>query len=138
MKIVKLSESLSVSAQIAVDDVALIAEAGYDVIINNRPDGEEPGQPASDEIAAAAAAAGLTYVYLPVTAQDFPGPGYQQMSELLADEGQRTLAFCRSGTRCTNLWVVSREPSVRDEALEVARQNGYELVMATRHLEAGQ
>lgn len=138
MKIVKLSESLGVSAQISPADVAAIADAGYDVIVNNRPDGEEVGQPTSEAFAAAASEAGLDYFHLPVTAQDFPGADFSRMSELLADEGQRVLAFCRSGTRCTNLWVVSREPAQREDALEVARQNGFELVMATRHLEAAQ
>jgi len=138
MKIVKLSESLGVSAQISADDMAEIAAAGYDVIVNNRPDGEEQGQPTGVDLAAAAKAAGLAYHHLPVSAQDFPGADFQQMSALLADPGQRTLAFCRTGTRCTNLWVVSQSDADRQEAADVARQNGFDLAMASRHLDGAQ
>ena len=54
MNIVKLTESLGVSAQIAPEDVAEIAAQGYRVLINNRPDGEEENQPSGSAIAAAA------------------------------------------------------------------------------------
>ena len=53
MNIVKLSDNVAVSGQIQPEDVAAIADAGYKVLINNRPDGEEPGQPANADIAAA-------------------------------------------------------------------------------------
>lgn len=135
MNIVKLSESLGVAGQITPEDVAAIAAAGYDVIINNRPDGEVADQPDNAAIAAAAEAAGLDYYYLPVNAQDFPGRGFDQMRELLDDPGQRVLAFCRTGTRCTNLWVVSRDEADRAASVEVARQQGFELAMAGRYLE---
>lgn len=134
MKIVKLSENLGVSAQITVEDVAAIAAAGYDVIINNRPDAEEPNQPAGAAIEQAAQAAGLDYYHLPITAQDFPGAGFAQMASLLDDQAVRVLAFCRSGTRCTNLWVASQPEAERGEALETARQNGFDLAMVNRYL----
>ncbi len=135
MNIVKLSESLGVTGQITPEDVAAIAAAGYDVIINNRPDGEVADQPDNAAIAAAAEAAGIAYYYLPVNAQDFPGRGFDQMRELLGDPGQRVLAFCRTGTRCTNLWVVSRDEADRAASMEVSRQQGFELSLAARYLE---
>lgn len=134
MNAIKLSESLSVSPQIGVDDIAAIAAQGYDVVINNRPDAEQEGQPVSADIAAAAEAAGLDYYHLPMTAQDFPGAGFEQMAELLGDPGVRVFAFCRTGTRCTNLWVASRDETERESALEVARQKGFDLAMAMRYL----
>ena len=134
MKSVKLTEALSVSPQISVDDLANIAAQGYDVVVNNRPDGEEPNQPASADIAAAAEAAGLQYYYLPITAQDFPGADFAQMEAVLGDPGQRVFAFCRTGTRCTNLWVASRSEAERAEAEEVARQRGFELAMAHKFI----
>ena len=132
MNIVKLTENLGVSQQIAPEHVEAIAAAGYRVLINNRPDGEEPNQPPSAEIAAAAQAAGLEYYYLPITAMDFPGPDFAQMCEILADADKPVLAFCRSGTRCTNLWVASQGPGERDQAAMVARQLGYDLGMVAR------
>ena len=62
----RVTDQLSVSPQISVDDVQAAADQGFRLIINNRPDGEEAGQPAGREIEAAATAAGLAYVHIPV------------------------------------------------------------------------
>ncbi len=85
MNIVKLTDSLAVTAQITPEDVADIAAAGYKVLINNRPDGEEGTQPTAAAIGAVARAAGLEYHHLPVTALSFPGPDFDAMSDLLDD-----------------------------------------------------
>jgi len=132
MRIVKLTDTVAVSEQITPMDVAEIAAAGYRVLINNRPDGEVPGQPHNAEIEAAARAAGLEYHYLPVTAIDFPGPGFGKMTDLLDDDSRPVLAFCRSGTRCANLWVASRGNHERDWARAVAGRLGFDLGMS-RH-----
>jgi uncharacterized protein (TIGR01244 family) len=132
MNIVKLTESFAVSAQISEADVAAIAAAGYKVLINNRPDGEESSQPSSAAIAAAARAAGLEYHHLPVTALNFPGAGFEEMCDLLDDVDRPVLAFCRSGTRCTNLWIAGCEGSERQQAISLARQRGFDIGMAER------
>jgi uncharacterized protein (TIGR01244 family) len=134
MRIVKLAEGYAVSEQIMPTEVAAIAQAGYRVLINNRPDNEVPGQPASVDIAAAAAAAGLEYHYLPVTAASFPGPDIEKMRRLLNNGNGPVLAFCRSGTRCANLWVASRDGHERAEAGAVASSLGYDLGMSARCL----
>jgi uncharacterized protein (TIGR01244 family) len=138
MNIVKLTDSLGVSAQITPDDVAEIAAAGYMVLINNRPDGEEGTQPAGRAIAAAAQAAGLDYHYMPVTAMSFPGPDFDAMSDLLDDPARPVLAFCRSGTRCANLWVASCDAAARERAMKAASQRGYDLAMASNFIARGQ
>lgn len=132
MNVYKLSDTIGVSGQISVDIVSQIAEAGYKVLINNRPDGEEPGQPSSAVIAAAAEKVGLEYHHLPVTGFDFPGSGVEQMADFFDDEERPVYAFCRSGTRCTNLWVVTRDPDEQDEAAARARGIGFDLSMAAR------
>jgi uncharacterized protein (TIGR01244 family) len=132
MNIVKLTDSLGVSAQITEADVATIAAAGFKVLINNRPDGEEGNQPSSAAIAAAARAAGMEYHHLPVTAMDFPGAGFNEMCDLLDDPSRPVLAFCRSGTRCANLWVAGRDGAEREQAIAIARQRGFDLGMAAR------
>lgn len=132
MNAVKLSETVAVAGQISPAHVAGIAEAGYRVLVNNRPDGEEAGQPDSALIEAAALAAGIEYHHLPVTALDFPGPDVAQMASLLDDESRPVFAFCRTGTRCANLWVVTRAGDVRQQAAEQARKSGYDLGMAAR------
>ena len=130
MRVVQLSDSLSVSDQIEVGDVATIAAAGFKVLINNRPDNEAHNQPNSEAIAGAAKDAGLAYYHLPITAPDFPNFNFQQMASLVNDSQSPAFAFCRSGTRCTNLWVATRAPDQRESAVAVARQLGYDLSMA--------
>ncbi len=132
MNVYKLSETVAVAGQITPELVSQIAEAGYKVLINNRPDGEEPGQPSSDQIAAAAAEAGLEYHYLPVTAMDFPGNDAEQMADFFDDEQRPVFAFCRTGTRCTNLWVATRDVDEQDAAADRARSIGFDLSMAAR------
>ena len=55
----QIDERMLVSGQIQPSDVQAAADAGVTMIVNNRPDGEQPGQPAGTEIEAAARAAGL-------------------------------------------------------------------------------
>ncbi len=130
----RLSDTVAVSPQISVADVPAIAAAGYKVLVNNRPDGEAEDQPTSAEIEAAASAAGLEYHYMPVTAATFPGPHFDEMTDLLDDEDRPVFAFCRTGTRCANLWVSSREAGDQEAALAEAGGKGFELAMANRHL----
>ncbi len=131
VKIVKLSDSVSVSEQIVATDVAQIASAGFKVIINNRPDGEVTNQPTSDEISQAARAAGLSYHYIPITAANFPGPDVELMSSLLDNTQEPVLAFCRTGTRCANLWIATRKNDELEEAAIQARTLGYDLRMSS-------
>ncbi len=130
----RLSDTVAVSPQITADDVPAIAAAGYKVLINNRPDGEAQGQPTSAEIEAAAVAAGLEYHYMPVTASNFPGADFAAMTDLLDDEDRPVFLFCRSGTRCANLWVSSRAAEAREAAVAAAGGKGFELAMADRYL----
>jgi uncharacterized protein (TIGR01244 family) len=134
MNIVRLTDSIAVSPQIMPEDVAEIAAAGFCVLINNRPDGEVPDQPTSAAIAAAAQAAGLEYHHMPVTAASFPGPDLQAMSDLLDDPARPALAFCRTGTRCANLWVAGCDEAQREHATAVASQRGFDLGMAAKFL----
>ena len=136
MNIVALSESVAVSGQIQPADLKEVAAAGYKVVVNNRPDGEEGGQPSNADVEAVARQLGLEYHYMPVTAMDFPGADFDAFTDLLDDPEAPVFAFCRSGTRCTNLWVASREAGELDAAVAVAQRLGYDLGMAARHLSA--
>ena len=90
-------------------------------IINNRPDGEEMGQPAGDAVRAAAEDHGLAYTAIPVTGAGFSMPQVEAMGAALEAAGGPVLAFCRSGTRSCNLWALARgegrvAPGYRDGA----------------------
>ena len=132
MSLFTLSDTLSVSAQITVEDVSRLREQGFTVIVCNRPDGEVPDQPTMDDIEAACVAVGMLFIRYPVNAMDFPGPDLPGLGALFDDPAQRVLAYCRTGTRCANLWIASRDEAGLADAVAVSRGIGFDLSMALR------
>jgi len=104
----KLSDSFFASPQVSTDDIAEAAAMGVTLVINNRPDGESPDQPEGAEIEAAARAAGMDYVAIPVTGAGFSEPQVEALTKALARTGGPVLGFCRSGTRSTLLWSLAQ------------------------------
>ena len=127
MPIFQLTESLCVAAQIAWQDIPDLATRGFTVVVCNRPDGEVPGQATMDEIEAACNAAGLLFVRYPVDAMNFPGPDIEGLGALFDDPSQFVLAYCRTGTRCANLWVTSQTGDGQVGAIRTARDIGFDL-----------
>ncbi|UUX48605.1 TIGR01244 family sulfur transferase [Nisaea acidiphila] len=108
MNIKMISEKYGVDGQIQPSDMKAVAEAGFKLVINNRPDGEEPGQPPESDLRAAAEAAGLSYQFIPMTLPTLtPDVVLQQHGAIESVEGE-VFAFCRSGTRSTILWALSQ------------------------------
>ena len=103
----RIDDRIAVAPQIAAEDVPAIAAAGYRAIVNNRPDGEEPGQPGGEAIRAAAEAAGLAYTAIPITHAGFSQPQVAAMIDAIDSAGGPVLAYCRSGTRSCNLWALA-------------------------------
>ena len=104
----KLDDTISVAGQIEPADIAEAARQGFTFIINNRPDGEAPGQPSGAEMKAAADAAGLGYAAIPITHAGFSEEQVAAMGQALAAAPGPVLAFCRSGTRSTLVWALAR------------------------------
>ncbi len=97
--------NFAVAPQLAPDDMAAVAAAGFRSVINNRPDGEGgPSQPANADIERAARAAGLEYRYQPVNGAAIQPQDVATFSDLVENLPGPVLAFCRSGTRCGNLF----------------------------------
>ena len=132
----KLDDTISVAGQITPADVAAAASDGFTFVINNRPDDEQPGQPASAEIAAAAAAAGLGYRAIPITHAGFSEDQVTAMREALEAAPGPVLAFCRSGTRSTLVWALARSRMGDDaDALAAkAEAAGYDLTPVRAYL----
>ena len=103
MNVMPLTDEFAVTAQISVDDVSAIAEAGYKTIICNRPDYETADQPVFADIKAAAEAAGLSVAYIPVVGMPTPNQ-VAEMADSLKSLPQPVLAYCRSGNRSSILF----------------------------------
>jgi sulfide:quinone oxidoreductase len=124
----RLTDALLVCGQISVQDVDRFAQAGVRLILNNRPDGEEPGQPTSAEIRARAEAKGVVYRHIPVSGGRFDDAAIAAFGAAMDEAPGEVLAFCRSGARATTLWALSqasRKPAT--EIFEAAQRAGYDL-----------
>lgn len=108
----KIDDKTFASPQIELADVAEAQALGIGMIINNRPEDESPDQTPGAEIEAAANAAGIAYVAIPVTHAGFSMPQVEAMQAALAEAGDKpVLAYCRSGTRSTLLWALAQARS---------------------------
>ncbi len=131
-----LTPRLAVASQITPAEVAQIAAAGYTAIINNRPDGEEPGQPTAAEVEAAAGPAGLSYIHQPVVGTNITPADVETFGRLIEETPGKILAHCRTGTRCTMLWLLSQSgKQSADALLAKARAAGYDLEALRPRLE---
>ena len=124
-----LDETIFVSSQITADDIATAAAQGVTLIINNRPDGESPTEPQGQEIEAAAHAAGLDYIAIPVGQGGFSQPQVDAMTTAIDSATGKTLAYCRSGTRSTLLWSLARAKAGDPPSMlhQKANAAGYDL-----------
>ena len=122
-----VTDRFSVSPQIDLGDIPIAAAAGFALIINNRPDGESPGQPTSAEVEAAARAAGVDYLYAPVIGR--PGPAQVAAVRDAVDASSgKVLAYCRSGARSICAWAMGQQ-GTRDagELMRLGAAAGYDL-----------
>ncbi len=127
--IIQLSETVFVAGQIQPEHMTDLAAQGFKHLICNRPDHEVPGQATMSDMAEAAQTAGMSFARYPINAMNFPGQDLAEMTALF-DSGERVLAYCRTGTRCANLWVASRSEADRSAAIDVARGIGFDLSLA--------
>jgi uncharacterized protein (TIGR01244 family) len=125
----EVTPDFSVAGQIDATNVAEIAARGFKLLVNNRPDREEPGQPTAAEIEAAAKAAGLAFLNLPYSGQTPPNV-VAETARLLEEAPGPVLAYCRTGTRSIKAWALAaaltgtKRP---DEIIALAAKAGYDL-----------
>jgi uncharacterized protein (TIGR01244 family) len=115
----QLDDRLWVSSQVAPHEIGELAKQGVTMLVNNRPDGEEPGQPVAGAIEAAAADAGIGYRFMPIIRGIGPAD-VEAMQEAMRETGDgKLLAFCRSGTRSAmTLALAKREEGASSEDVE--------------------
>lgn len=133
-----LSDRVLASPQIDRDAIAEAVERGVTLIVNNRPDGEEAGQPTGATIAEAAHAAGIAYLAIPIGQAGFGAEAVEKMAAALNEADGKVLAYCRSGTRSTLLWALARAAEGDDLAAiaENAAAAGYDVTPVRPAMEA--
>jgi uncharacterized protein (TIGR01244 family) len=126
MDIRPLSDDYAVSPQIAPEDIPAIAEAGFDTVVCNRPDGEIPPDLHAEALRPAIEAAGLRLVVNPVIG------GALSMENVSAQKaamqaGGKVLAYCASGNRSSIVWALALAGTRATEDLVAAgAQYGYQ------------
>ena len=136
MQTKRITAVLSVSEQITAADVAALAEAGFNSIICNRPDGEGADQPVFAEIATAAQSHGMTAHYQPIVSGKVGDADAIAFGELLERLPKPVLAYCRTGTRSTTLWALAEGARDRPlpDILAATKAAGYDMAAVTRRI----
>jgi uncharacterized protein (TIGR01244 family) len=124
-----VTADFAVSPQLTIADFGAAAAAGYRTVINNRPDGEQPGQVTTAQAEAAAQAAGLAYYAIPISGMPSP-EAVDALSDVMDRQAGPILAYCRSGTRSVTLWALAqakRGAGAPAALIASASQAGYDL-----------
>lgn len=117
MELHQLTDQLVVSPQITQADMQKLHQLGYQTIICNRPDEEQPEQPNAAELKQAAEKLGMTFIYQPIiNGQIKLSDGTEFLSYIESNKAP-VLAFCRTGTRSTILWALSQHNHLSSEQI---------------------
>lgn len=108
MDIRQLTDDYAVSPQIAAEEAADIAAAGFKTVICNRPDPEVPEEFQASAIRKAVEAAGMTFVLNPVVGGAITPDNVSAQGTTIADAPGPILAYCASGNRSSIVWAMSQ------------------------------
>jgi uncharacterized protein (TIGR01244 family) len=131
-----ITPDYAVAPQIEPADMAAIRAAGFTTVINNRPDGEIPPHLRNDRMRAAAEAAGLAFVFIPLLHSHLADAVPAQADAMAASAGP-VLAYCATGNRCAAVWALSqagKRPA--EELVGMTARHGYRLSHLLPQIEA--
>jgi uncharacterized protein (TIGR01244 family) len=107
-ELMQLAPGLSVTGRLDGADIEALAKAGVRTLINNRPDGEDPGQLPAADARRLAESRGIAYHHIPITAASLTRADVDAFAAALKDAAAPVVAHCRSGTRSALLWALTR------------------------------
>ncbi|TAL98530.1 MAG: TIGR01244 family phosphatase [Paraburkholderia sp.] len=133
----QLTSHLSISPQLSIADIEAAKAQGFLSVIVNRPDGEEPGQPAIAEMQEATRTAGLGFAAIPVLPGKATVEDAAKFASALETLDGPVIAYCRTGVRAATLWALSVGASIKpDVLLQRIAATGYDLSALRPRLEA--
>ena len=123
----KVSDNYYVSSQISEEDLDSIKNQGFSLVVCNRPNGEEENQTDFELIQKRCESIGLTFINLPMIPGDLQSELILETKKIL-DSNKKTLAYCRTGTRCINLWACANVFKEKvDKTIKMGTEAGYDL-----------
>ncbi|MGN6769310.1 MAG: TIGR01244 family sulfur transferase [Rhizobiaceae bacterium] len=135
----QVSEKLYVSPQLRADEIHQAKAKGFAAIINNRPDGEEPGQPGATENRMLAHSEGLSYIHIPIVPGQISEGHVRAFQKAVLEAGGPVLAHCKTGTRSATLYAIGEVLDRRmgkDEVARLGQRLGLDISAAVKWLEA--
>jgi uncharacterized protein (TIGR01244 family) len=137
MDLRQIADGYAVAPQLEPGDMARLAEAGVTTVICNRPDAENPPPLQAAAMQHAAEAAGLAFVFNPVTSGMLTESNVEEQAEAIAGSDGPVVAYCASGNRSTVVWALGVAGEMRpDDILARATAGGYDLNWLRPQLEA--
>ena len=134
----RVSETLYVAPQLTADDIRQAKAKGFAAIVNNRPDGEEPGQPSAAENRKVAEGEELGYSHIPVVPGQVSESQVRDFQRALSEAGGPVLAHCKTGTRSATLYAIGEVLDGRmrkDEVAPLGQRLGLDLSGAVKWLD---
>ena len=128
MEIRPLSETYAVSPQIMAEDIPALAEAGYAMVICNRPDAENPAELAAKVLRPLVEAAGMGFVVNPVVGSALTMEMVEAQRAAIDGTQGKVFAYCASGNRSSIVWALAlagRHPT--DELINAGSKYGYQV-----------
>lgn len=127
--LMQLAPDLTAAGGLSADNIEALAASGVKTIINNRPDNEDPGQLPADEARQLCAAHGIAYHHIPFVAATLTRDHVDAFEKVLASGAYPMVAHCRSGTRSTMIWALTRMRKGEDAAALVGlgARNGVDI-----------
>jgi uncharacterized protein (TIGR01244 family) len=135
----QISDKLHVRPQLTAEDIRRAKSQGFAAIINNRPDGEEPGQPSAAENRSIAEGEQLAYTHIPVTAEQIGESQVRAFQQALSQADGPVLAHCKTGTRSATLFAIGEVLDGRmgkDQVIAFGQAVGVDLSGAVKWLDA--
>lgn len=103
MQYEELTSQVSVSGQIGVDDVQKFKDQGVELLVCNRPDGEDVGQTPHSDVELEAIRIGLPFKLLAFSSYQITPEDREEFVKLI-ETRKRIHCYCRSGSRSKRLW----------------------------------
>ncbi len=132
MRLMILSDTLTVSAQVQPKDLEQLRHEGVTTLVCNRPDAESQDQPTVEELTPLALQLGIEIISIPFRSGEQTPEQVTEFAELLGRAeaaGKKVHAYCRTGNRSTCLWAaasVSQGTPV-DQVVAKAKDCGFDV-----------
>lgn len=135
----QVTDKLFIAPQLTADDIRAAKASGIAAIVNNRPDGEEAGQPNSLDNRRVAETEGLSYTHIPVVPGQITRGQVSDFQLALAEADGPVLAHCKTGARSATLHTIGEVLDGRmakDGIAPLGQRLGIDLSGAVKWLDA--